>query len=79
VLLAALVLHNNEYANQPGPSYAEWRENHLDQERALRVSGLLYADHNPQHAMINPEVLYSLRCRNSLTPDGQLPVRAADT
>jgi hypothetical protein len=79
VLLAALVLHNNGYADQSGPNYAEWREDHLDHERALRVSGLLYADHNPQAAKINAEVLYSLRCQDTLHRDGQLPVRTADT
>ncbi|MBN1174853.1 MAG: hypothetical protein JXA67_22025 [Micromonosporaceae bacterium] len=79
VLLAALVLHNNEYTDMPEPSYAQWREGHLDHERALRVSGLLYSDHNPQAAKLNPEVLYSLRCRSTPRPDGQIPVRAPDT
>jgi hypothetical protein len=70
VLLAALVLHDNEYADQPGPTYAEWREGHLDTERVLRVSGLLYADHKPQAAKLHPEVLYSLRCQETPHADG---------
>lgn len=71
VLLAALVLHDNEYANQPGPTYGEWREGHLDTERELRVSGVLYADHKPQAPKINPEVLYSLRCQETPRADGR--------
>jgi LmbE family N-acetylglucosaminyl deacetylase len=70
VLLAALVLHNNEYAGQPGPTYGEWREGHLDTERELRVSGLLYADHKPEAAKLHPEVLYSLRCQETPRADG---------
>ena len=70
VLLAALVLHDNGYADQPGPTYGEWREGHLDTERELRVSGVLYADHKPQAPKINPEVLYSLRCQESPHTDG---------
>jgi hypothetical protein len=75
VLLAALVLHDNEYADQPGPTYAEWREGQLDTaewregqldtEHELRVSGLIYADYKPEAPKINPEVLYSLRCQES--------------
>lgn len=76
VLLAALVLHHGEYGGVPGPSYAEWREGHLDHERVLRVSGLLYADHKPEAVKINPGVLYSLRCQDSPHRDGQLPVQA---
>jgi hypothetical protein len=79
VVAAALVLHNGEYDDMPGPTYAEWREDHLDHERALRVGGLLYADHKPQAVKINPEVLYSLRCQDSPHRDGQIPVRPADT
>jgi hypothetical protein len=70
VLLAALVLHNNEYAGQPGLTYGEWREGHLDTERELRVSGLLYADHKPEAAKLHPEVLYSLRCQETPRADG---------
>jgi hypothetical protein len=56
--------------DQPGPTYAEWREGHLDAERELRVSGVRYADHKPQAPKINPEVLYSLRCQENPRADG---------
>ncbi|WP_230511664.1 hypothetical protein [Salinispora arenicola] len=74
VLLAALVLHDNEYADQPGATYAEWREDHLDTERELRVGGVLYADHKPQAPKINPEVLYRLRCQETPHADSRTAI-----
>ncbi len=55
VLLAALSPRGRDL------HYAEFRLAFLDQERSLKVAGVLRADYNPEHPEVTPEVLYSLR------------------
>ena len=75
VILAAILLRNeHQYArlptfmdHNPVPYYADWRDDHLDTEQQLRAAGILHADYKPDNMQVNPEVLYSLRYRDSPT------------
>jgi hypothetical protein len=70
-LLAALVLSRQPQDRCTSADhfvcYHHWRIGHLDTERELRGSGVLHADHRPDGFAVNPEVLYSLRYRDSPT------------
>ena len=60
VLLAA-------YAFGNGNRYDDWRQDHLDAERALKAAGLLQSTVGPRHGGVHPDVRYSLGRRPDIT------------